>query len=162
MKENLSWNACNVIFRDCKVWDGWKWGCRVCWKTLTEQMLSLHSRICVHKFTHAHIHTPTHPFTTRFSSCISSIPALRSSPFLAVKHPMALGPLETIKKYRLMKYRVCSGFNFMVPITANCNMANYSSPCRIASEIVSCPHQTKFQANGTSGASIEHFIILIM
>jgi len=44
----------------------------------------------------------------------------------------------------------------MVPITANCNMANYSSLSRIASAIVSCPNHTKFQANGTWGASIEH------
>lgn len=131
-------------------------------------MLSLHSRIYAHENSHMrtyiHLHTPLplNPVLKLhfFHSCTQILSFFSTE--TSRSPPMALGPLNTIKRYRLMKYRECSGFNFMVPITANCNMANYSLPCRIASAIVSCPHQTKFQANGTWGASIEHFIILIM
>lgn len=90
--------------------------------------------------------------------CILSVFSTETS----CSSPMAPGPLETIKRYRLMKYRERSGLNFTVPITANCNTANYFWLCRIASAIVFCPHQTGIQPNGTWGASIGRFIILIM
>lgn len=90
--------------------------------------------------TYIHLHTPLPlgPVLKLhfFHSCTQILSFFSSQ--TSCTPPMALGPLETIKRYRLMKYRVF-GFNFMVPITANCNMANYSSLCRIASAIVMPP-----------------------
>lgn len=90
-----------------------------------------------------HLHTAK---SCSHAAFLPSIPELILSVFsteTSCSTPVALGPLETIKRYMLMKYRECSGFNFTVPIIANCNMANYFWLCRIASAIVSCSHQTK-------------------